>query len=118
MSVQLQKRYFNVDEYCLMSEVGLLTKDDRVELIDGEIIEMSPIGSSHGGTVKRSSRFLNRNLGDQAIVSVQDPVRINDFSEPQPDLALLKPRKDFYSRSHPTAEDVLVVIEVADTSLA
>lgn len=118
MSVQYQKHYFNVDEYYRMAEVGLLSEDDRVELIEGEIIEMSPIGSTHGGTVKRSSTFLNRTLGDIAIISVQDPIRLNDFSEPQPDLALLKPRKDFYSKAHPMAEDVLVVIEVADTSLA
>src|SRR2546422_2277310 len=117
MSVQYQKHYFNVDEYSRMAEVGLLSEDDRVELIEGEIIEMSPIGSSHGGTVKRSSNFLNRTLGDTVIVSVQNPIRLNDFSEPQPDLALLKPRKDFYSTSHPVPEDVLVVIEVADTSV-
>ena len=100
-----------------MAEVGLLSEDSRIELIEGEIIEMSPIGSTHGGTVKRSSAFLNRLLGDAAIVSVQDPIQLDDFSEPQPDLALLKPRKDFYSKSHPTPENVLVVIEVADTSI-
>jgi Uma2 family endonuclease len=118
MSVQFKKHYFNVDDYYRMAEVGLLSKDSRVELIEGEIIEMSPIGSTHGGTVKRSSTLLNRKLGDAVIVSVQDPIRLNDFSEPQPDIALLKPRKDFYSKSHPTPDDVLVVIEVADTSLA
>jgi Uma2 family endonuclease len=118
MSVQYQKHYFNVDEYYRMAEVGLLSEDDRVELIEGEIIEMSPIDSTHGGTVKRSSSFLNRKLGDICVISVQDPIRLNDFSEPQPDLALLKPRKDFYSKTHPKAEDVLVVIEMADTSLA
>jgi Uma2 family endonuclease len=113
-----QKHYFNVDEYYKMAEVGLLSEDDRVELIEGEIIEMSPIGSTHGGTVNRSSPFLNRKLGDLAIVSVQNPLRLSDFSEPLPDLALLKPRKDFYSNSHPAPEDVLVVNEVADTSVA
>jgi Uma2 family endonuclease len=117
MSVQFQTHHFNVDEYHRMAEVGLLTEDSRVELIEGEIVELSPIGSTHGGTVKRTSAFLNRALGDAVIVSVQDPIRLNDYSEPQPDIALLKPRKDFYSKSHPTAEDVLVVIEVADTSL-
>lgn len=117
MSVQLQKHYFNVDEYYRMAEVGLLSPDDRVELIEGEIVEMSPIGKTHGGTVKRSNRLLNRELGDAVVVSVQDPIHLNDFSEPQPDLALLKPRKDFYSHSHPTPDDVLVVIEVADTSV-
>jgi Uma2 family endonuclease len=100
-----------------MAEVGLLSEDSRVELIEGEIIEMSPIGSLHSGAVNRSSAFFSRQLGGAAIVSVQNPVHLNDFSEPQPDLALLKPRKDFYADSHPTAEDVLVVIEVADTSV-
>jgi Uma2 family endonuclease len=117
MSVQYQRHYFNVDEYYRMAEVGLLSPDVRVELIDGEIFEMSPIGSTHAGTVDRSSAFLNRKLGGTVIVRVQNPVRLNDFSEPQPDLALLKPRKDFYANSHPVPEDVLVVIEVADTSL-
>ena len=118
MSVQGQKHHFNVDEYYRMTEVGLLSEDDRVELIEGEIIEMSPIGSKHGGTVNRSSAFLSRKLVDVAIVSVHNPVRLDDFSEPQPDLALFKPRKDYYSNSHPAPEDVLVVIEVADTSVA
>src|SRR2546423_2337943 len=117
MSVQYKKHFFNVDEYYRMAEVGLLSEDDRVELIEGEIVEMSPIGKTHGGTVKRSNHFLNRDLGDAFIISVQDPIRLNDFSEPQPVLALLKPRKDFYRNSHPTAGDVLVVIEVADPSL-
>ena len=117
MSVQLQKHSFSVDDYHRMAEVGLLSEDSRVELIEGEIIEMSPIGSTHAGTVKRSSAFINRVFGDSLIVSVQDPIRIDDFSEPQPDIALLKPRKDFYSKSHPKPEDVLVVVEVTDTSV-
>lgn len=117
MSVQYQKHYFNVDEYYRMAEVGLLSARDRVELIEGEIVEMSPIGSTHAGTVDRSSAFLNLKLGKAVIVRVQNPIRLDDFSEPQPDLALLKPREDFYSKSHPSAEDVLVVIEVADTSV-
>jgi Uma2 family endonuclease len=117
MSVQFQRHYFNVDQYHRMAEVGLLSEDSRVELIEGEILEMSPIGSTHGGTVKRASTLLNRILADLVIVSVQDPIRLDDFSEPQPDLALLRPRKDFYSKSHPTPDDVLVVIEVADSSV-
>jgi len=95
MSVQFKKHYFSVQDYHRMVEVGLLSEDSRVELIEGEIIEMSPIGSTHGGTVKRSSALLNRALGEILVISVQDPIRLDDFSEPQPDLALLKPRKDF-----------------------
>lgn len=117
MSVQFQKRYFNVDQYYRMAEVGLLSPDDRVELIEGEVVEMSPIGCTHAGTVDRSSSFLQRKLSGAVQVRVQNPIRLNDFSEPQPDLALLKPRKDFYRNSHPTSEDVLVIIEVADKSL-
>lgn len=113
MSVQFQKHCFTVRDYHRMAEVGLLSQDSRVELIEGEIIEMSPIGSLHSGTVKRSSSFLNRTLGEAFIVSVKDPIRLSDFSEPKPDLALLKPRKDYYANSHLRAEDVLV-IEVAD----
>jgi Uma2 family endonuclease len=116
MSVQLRKRYFNVDDYYRMAEAGLFSEGDRVELIEGEVIEMSPIGSHHAGCLTRSSAVLNRRFGHLAIVSVQNPIRLGEFSEPQPDLALLTPRKDYYSNSHPTAADVLVVIEVADTS--
>jgi len=117
MSVQYKKHFFNVDEYYRMAEVGLLSEDDRVELIEGEIVEMSPIGRAHAGTVNRLNKYLNRKLDDGVIVSIQNPVRLNDFSEPQPDLALLKLRKDFYANSHPGPEDVLVVIEVADTTV-
>jgi len=117
MSVQLQKHYFSVDEYYRMGEAGVLPDDSRVELIDGEVLEMSPIGKRHAGSVNRLHRLLNRNAGDLAIVTVQSPISIDDFSEPQPDLMLLKPRADFYSNSHPTPAEVLVIIEVADTSL-
>jgi Uma2 family endonuclease len=117
MSVQLQKHYFSVDEYYRMGEAGVFSEEARVELIDGEVLEMSPIGKRHAGCVNRLNRLLNRNVGDLAIVTVQSPISIDDFSEPQPDLALLKPRADFYSNSHPTPADVLVIIEVADTSL-
>lgn len=108
MSVQLRKRYFNVDDYYRMAEAGLFSEGDRVELIEGDVVEMSPIGSHPAGCVMRSSTVLNRKFGHLAIVSVQNPIRLGDFSEPQPDLALLKPRKDFYSASHPTVADVLL----------
>ena len=117
MSVQLQKHYFTVDEYYLMAQGGVFAQDDRLELIDGEVIEMSPIGKHHSGCVNRLNRLLHRSVGELAVVSVQNPISIDDFSEPQPDVALLKPRADFYSHSHPTPADVLVIIEVADTSV-
>lgn len=116
MSVQLQKHYFTVDEYYRMARGGIFSEDDRVELIEGEVVEMSPIGSTHQGCVNELSSLLTDELGRAAIVQVQGPIHIDEYSEPQPDIALLKPRRDFYRRSHPTPADVLLVIEVSDTS--
>ena len=117
MSVQVERWVFNVDEYHRMSDAGILSEDDPVELIEGEIVRMSPIGSRHIGCVNRLNTSLNRNAGQFAIVSVQNPIRLDDYSEPEPDIALLKHRSDFYSQSLATVEDVLLVIEVADTSV-
>ena len=117
MSVQYEKRYFNVVEYYRMAEAGVLSPDDRVELIEGEIVKMSPIGSRHAACVRRLDAFLNRQASNLAQVSVQSPVRLNDFSEPEPNVALLKPRDDFYADSHPIPDDVLLIIEVADSSV-
>ena len=117
MSVPLQKHYFTVAEYYLMAQSGVFARDERLELIEGEVIEMSPIGKRHAGCLNRLNRLLHRNVDELAIVSVQNPIGIDDFSEPQPDVALLKPRADFYSNFHPTPADVLVIIEVADTSV-
>jgi len=117
MSVQVARRYFSADEYHRMGEAGIFSEDDRVELIEGEILKMSPIGSRHAATVKRLNGQLNRLLGDRAIVSVQDPILLNDFSETQPDIAILRRRDDFYARAHPSASDALLIIEIADTSV-
>ena len=117
MSVQAARRFFSADEYHRMGEAGIFSEDDRVELIEGEILKMSPIGSRHAATVKRLNGQLNRLLGDRVIVSVQDPILLNDFSEPQPDIAILRRRDDFYAQSHPTAADALLIIEIADTSV-
>ena len=117
MSVQLQKHFFTVDEYYLMAQSGVFAQDDRIELIEGEVIEMSPIGKHHSGCVNRLNKLLNRDIGELVVVSVQNPISIDHFSEPQPDVALLKPRADFYSNSHPTPTDVLLAIEVAETSV-
>jgi Uma2 family endonuclease len=118
MSVQIQKHYFSVDDFYRMADAGVFSPDARVELIEGEVIEMSPIGNRHAGCVNRLGMLLSRQVSDFAIVAVQNPVRLNDFSEPQPDIALLKPRADFYSSAHPTPADVLLIIEVADTTVA
>jgi Uma2 family endonuclease len=117
MSVQVERRPFNVDDYYRMAEAGILTEDDRVELIEGEVIKMSPIGSRHAACVDRLNSLLSLFAGQTAIVRVQNPIRIDDYSEPQPDVSLLKPRADFYAESHPTPADILLVIEVADTSV-
>ncbi len=111
------RRPITVTEYHRMGEVGILGKSDRVELIEGELIAMSPIGSYHQGTVNQLTYSLVQAVGERAIVAVQGPVRLDDFSEPEPDFALLRPRPDFYRDRHPLASDVLLLIEVADTSL-
>ncbi len=101
-----------------MAEAGILSEDDRVELIEGEIVEMSPIGSRRAACIDRIVNFLlNRFAGKTAIVRVQSPIRLDDFSEPQPDISLLLPREDFYAGEHPKSADVLLLIEVADTSV-
>ncbi|HZS48799.1 MAG TPA: Uma2 family endonuclease [Blastocatellia bacterium] len=117
MSVQIDKWVFTVDEYNRMTTAGILTEDDRVELIRGELIRMSPIGSGHAACVKRLNNILGKKASAYAIISVQDPVQIDNYSLPQPDLALLTSRADFYSHSHPTGNDVLLIIEVSDTSI-
>jgi Uma2 family endonuclease len=117
MSVQSVRWTFDVNDYHRMAEAGILSEDARVELIEGEIIKMSPIGSRHAGCVNRLTTILTERTGRTAIVSVQNPVRLDDYSEPEPDIILLKPRGDFYAGAHPTPQDVLLIIEVAETSL-
>jgi Uma2 family endonuclease len=116
MSLQLPRRPFTTVEYHRLIELGIFAEDDRLELFEGEIIELSPIGPRHAACVKRLNALLSGQVGTTAIVSVQDPVQLNDYSEPQPDLVLLKPRADFYAQRHPSPADVLIAIEVADTS--
>lgn len=116
MSAEPQKYFFSVDEYYRMAKAGLFSEGPHVELIEGEVIEMSPIGSRHAGCVDDLNSLVTHNVGRLAIVRVQGPIRIDEYSEPQPDIALLKPRRDSYRRSHPTPSEVLLVIEVADTS--
>ena len=108
---------FTVDEYYRMAETGVIKPDARVELLDGQIIDMMPIGPFHGRSVKRLNRLFAKAAKDRFIVAVQDPVRLNDLSEPQPDLMLLRPRSDDYGDGHPGPEDVFLLIEVADSTL-
>lgn len=117
MSVQLQRRRFTVAEYYAMADAGILREDDRVELIEGEIIQMAAIGSRHAACVNRLTRLLVEQAGDAAVVTVQNPARLSDLTEPQPDLTLARPRADFYAGAHPRPEDILLLIEVAHSSL-
>ncbi|PYO70307.1 MAG: Uma2 family endonuclease [Gemmatimonadetes bacterium] len=117
MGMPLSVRRFSVDEYHRMAQAGLFDEDDRIELLDGQIVEMSPIGPGHAGCVDVLTRLLSRLVGDRALLRVQNPIRLGRDSEPQPDVALLVPRADAYRTAHPQPEHVLLVIEVADTSL-
>jgi Uma2 family endonuclease len=113
---QLTRWRFTVHDYHRMGEAGILHEDDRVELIEGELVEMTAIGTRHFSCVNRLTRMLVMNVGDEAIVSVQNPVRLNEYNEPQPDLTVIRSRD--YKESLPMPEDVLLLIEVSDTTLA
>ena len=114
----VQRYRFTVDQYHQMGDAGILSPDCRVELIDGEIFEMSPIDPWHAGVVNWLNHRFVTGLGGRAVVHVQNPTIVDRRSEPQPDLMLLKPRDDFYRTAHPTPDDALLVVEVAHTSLA
>ena len=112
------RRRFTIDEYHRMGEAGIFDEDDRVELLDGEIVEMSPIGTRHTGGVNRLNALFSRRLGRRVVVSVQNPIILDDFSEPQPDLTILAARSDFYKDAHPRPVDVLLAIEVSDSRVS
>ncbi len=117
--IELARPYrFTVADYHAMGEAGIFADGARVELIEGEVVEMCPIGPHHAGIVNRLTMLFARRFGDRAIVQVQNPVRLDDHSEPQPDIVLLRPRADFYASAHPTPDDTLLAIEVAESSLA
>ena len=99
-----------------MIRAGVFDEDDRLELIEGEITEMSPISPKHAGCVNRLADLFYDRLRRRAIVAVQNPVRVGERSEPQPDLALLRPRPTYYANLHPGPDDVLLVVEVSETS--
>ena len=110
-------RLFTVDEYYRMVEAGILHEDDRTELLEGKIIEMAAMGSRHAGCINKLNKRFSRQLDDQAVISIQNPVRLSLSSELQPDVMLLRPRPDDYAESHPEPADVLLLIEVSDTTL-
>src|SRR5215471_15727931 len=116
MQTEVTKKLFTVDEYYRMAAAGILGPEDRVELIDGEIIEMSPIGDRHAGQVVRAIRLFTTALAGRALINVQNPLLLDNYNEPQPDLVVLKPRPDDYIYKKVCAEDALLVIEVSDTT--
>ncbi|PHN01274.1 Uma2 family endonuclease [Flavilitoribacter nigricans] len=117
MTVSVKKRLLDVEEYQQMFVAGILTEDEHVELINGEILEMSPIGNQHAALVDRINNYLAHHLYEKAIVRVQSPIILDHHSEPEPDLSVLSWQDDFYRDKHPGAEAVILLIEVADSSL-
>ncbi len=116
MSFQTMERLFTVDEYYQMAQSGILKEDDRVELIEGEIIQMGPIGSSHAGCFYRLNQLFSHGLKNRTICGGQNPLHIDDYTEPQPDFMVLK-RDDFYSDTHPRLGDILLLIEISQRSI-
>lgn len=112
-----QTRKFTVAEYYQLAEAGILQHTERVELIEGEIVLMAPIGIRHAGEVDRLTRLFHRYGSDQFITRVQNPVHLGEHCEPEPDLAILRFREDEYFDAHPGPDDILAVIEVSDTTL-
>ena len=117
MSVNLAKHYFTVSEYDRMGETGVFAPGARVELIEGEIIEMSPIGSRHAACVEIISDRLHDIARGKFLIRTQNPIVLDDFSEPEPDVSVLRFREDYYRDAHPRPQDVLLVIEVAETTV-
>ena len=112
------RHLISVEAFHRMGETGILGPADRVELIDGEIIDMSPIGALHAAIVDLLARHFGRSAQASVFIRCQNPLRLDGLSEPEPDIAILKPRADFYTTGHPGPADALLVIEVADSSLA
>lgn len=113
----LMRKKFRTDEVSQMTRIGILPEASGWELIDGEIIHRMPTGSKHASVVRRLEKNLERNFGDFVMISSQNPIHIDEHNEPEPDIALLKPREDFYAGRHPEPEDVLLLIEVSDSTL-
>ncbi|CAN5762455.1 hypothetical protein BH18ACT11_BH18ACT11_13740 [soil metagenome] len=111
------ERPIDTQEYHLMIEAGIIREGARVELVGGEIVEMAAMGSRHASCMRRLDALLNRVTRGNAQISTQCPIQVGDHAEPEPDVALLKPREDFYSGMHPSPDDILLVIELSDTTL-
>ena len=116
LTVPLPRRRFTVDEYERMATAGIIAAGERVQLLDGEIIQMAPIGPPHASTVDRINKLLVRLAGDTAVVRVQNPIVIHPYSEPEPDFVVARVSPESYRAAHPEPDDVLLVVEVADSS--
>ena len=117
MPTAISRKRFTADDYQRMGQVGILSKDDRVELIDGEVVAMTPIGARHAACVDSVNRAFVLGAGDTAIVRVQGSVRLSLYTEPEPDLVLLRPRADFYASRLPGPADILLIVEIADSPI-
>lgn len=116
MATALQRYRFTVEDLAQMVQAGIIPPEKRVELLAGEIVEMTPISPRHAACVDRVANRLFGLVRDRAILRIQSPVTLPPASQPQPDLALLRPREDFYASSHPGPADVLLLVEVAESS--
>jgi Uma2 family endonuclease len=117
MAIEISRKLFTVHDYHRMVDAGILCEDDRVELIRGEVLTMSPIGPRHSAAVLRANHVLGRIVGDRAIVGVQGSIRLDEYDEPQPDIYLLRPKEDFYASGHAGPADIFLIVEMADSSL-
>ena len=113
----LDIRLLTVQEYHRLAEIGILDEDERVELLAGQIVKMAAKGTAHGAVLKRTVELLQNLLWGLVLLSIQDPVRLNDFSEPEPDIALLVRDPLYYEDRHPTPSEVYLIVEVADSTL-
>jgi Uma2 family endonuclease len=117
METEVAKKLFTVDEYYRMGQAGIFHPEARLELIEGEIIEMSPVGDRHIGCVNRATALFSTRLAGKVVVSVQNAVRLSRYTEPQPDIVLARPRKDYYSTRRILPRDTFLVIEISDSTI-
>lgn len=115
--IEVDKRLLSAEEFYKLAEVGILKPSDNVELVNGEIIEISPVGSKHASVVKRLGRVFNSLFEGKTVIGVQDPVHLDGNNVPEPDISILKYRSDDYEHAHPTVENILLLVEVSDTTI-
>ena len=115
--VQLLRKKFTITEFEQMAETGIIKDEDRIELIEGELIEMGKIGKRHAACVDRLNDLFRDKFGKRVLVRSQNPIQLSDYSQPQPDLAILTRKSDYYETAHPTPDDIFLLVEVADTTI-